>query len=223
MTDNQNNQADPQKNSPSRTKPQQKKYPLWKNILAMAVVMVLFVGGGYWASVIYTRHGEEIAVPNLSGLTVEQAEERLGALGLDGEIQDSVYNQSVANGLVCAQSISPGDKVKQGRTVYLTVSSDMADRLTLPDIADNSSYREATARLSALGFTLTAPEYVQGEKDWVYAVKSNGGNIPAGTKVKITNPITLVIGRGYSGQEEETLSPYGDDSLYTDNEILELF
>ncbi len=221
MTSNQNNPVDSnKKNNATGATPRQKKFPLWKNVIAMVVVLALFIGGGYWASVIYTRHGEEVTIPDLSGLSVEQADEKLGALGLFCQVQDSAYDQSMANGLICAQSLSPGNKVKPGRTIYLTINSDMADRLTLPDIADNSSFREASARLTTMGFTLGAPEYVDGERDWVYAVKCDGRTISAGAKVKLTTPLTLVIGRGYSYSEEEMVS---GDSLSMDEEILELF
>lgn len=224
MTDNQNTPAGQQQPKPNGyPTPKQKKYPLWKNVLAMIILIALLVAGGYWASVIYTRHGEEITIPNLCGLTAQQAADRLNALGLVGEVRDSVYNRSFANGLICAQSIDAGNKVKQGRTIYLTLNSDKADCLTLPDIADNSSYREATARLVALGFTLTAPEYVDGEKDWVYAVKSNGYTIPAGTKVELTSPVTLVVGKGYYNGEEEVMQSYDTDSLSISDDILELF
>ena len=80
--------------------PAKKKYPLWKNVLAMMIVLAVFIACAYWASVIYTRHGDEVEVPNLNGLTVKQAMERLDALELYGEIRDSIYNRDIAPGLV---------------------------------------------------------------------------------------------------------------------------
>ena len=71
-------------------KKKQKKYPLWKNVLAMVVLVALFITGAYWASIFYTRHGKEVAVPDLKGLTVRQAYERLDALELYGEVRDSI-------------------------------------------------------------------------------------------------------------------------------------
>lgn len=225
MTEKQNNIPEinsPRKSADPNTPTRIKKYPLWKNVLAMIIVVALFIIGAYWASIIYTRHGEEITTPNLCNLTTEQALDRLEALGLIGEVRDSVYNRSLAPGLVCAQSVEAGDKVKQGRIIYLTINSDKADCLTLPDIADNSSYREATAKLVALGFTLTAPEYIEGEKDWVYAVKCKGYNIAAGTKVELNEPVTLVVGSGRVIDEEELMQS-GGDTLNMSDDILELF
>ena len=156
--------------------PAKKKYPLWKNVLAMMIVLAVFIACAYWASVIYTRHGDEVEVPNLNGLTVKQAMERLDALELYGEIRDSIYNRDIAPGLVCGQTINAGNKVKIGRTIGLTVNSDHAPTLVLPDVADNMSYREATAKLRSMGFTLGEPEFIDGEKDWVYSVRYKGCN-----------------------------------------------
>ena len=201
-----------------------KKYPFWKNILAMVTLLALFVVGAYWATIIYTRHGEEISMPNLKNVPLNQAMNKLDALGLIGEIRDSVYNHSLQPGVICAQSINAGDKVKQGRIIYLTINSDKAECLTLPDIADNGSYREATAKLIALGFKVTQPEYIEGEKDWVYSVKCKGYNIAAGTKVDINDPVTLVVGNGhFSFGEEEVMPAYDNDSMNINDDILELF
>ncbi|MGN1213518.1 MAG: PASTA domain-containing protein, partial [Bacteroidaceae bacterium] len=173
------------------------KYPLWKNVIAMVLVLVLFLSGAYWATDIYTRHGEEVTVPDLSGQTVSHAEELLEAVGLVATPRDTVYKPSMPTGVVCSQSVAPGTKVKQGRTVYLTLTTNKAETITLPDIADNSSYREATAKLIAMGFNLTPPQFIEGEKDWVYAVKCNGRNVFAGSRIDIDDPLTLVVGSGY--------------------------
>ncbi len=212
--------GDNKKNDSAGKKKRKGKYPLWKNVLAMVLVLCLFVGGGYWGTIKYTRHGEEIGVPPLKGLTVEQAQERLEALGLWGEVRDSIYTNETALGLVCKQSMGAGNKVKQGRIIYLTINSDRSETLILPDVVENSSFREAVAKLKALGFTLTSPEYIDGERDWVYSVKCDGRNISAGTKVNIKDPVTLVVGNGRNMMDEiELFDEYGLDSLGIDMDM----
>lgn len=185
---------------PSRLR--KRKFPLWKNVLAMLIVLALFVYGAYYASNKYTLHGEEVAVPDLTGLTVQQAMERLDALHLYGEVRDSVYKRELAPGLVCSQTQHAGNYVKVGRTVGLTVNSDQAPTLVLPDVADNMSVREATAKLRSMGFTVGEPEYIDGEKDWVYSVKYNGRNVAVGTRIDINEPLHLVVGNGYTIMDE---------------------
>ena len=201
-----------------------KKYPLWKNVLAMIVVITLFVVGAYWASILYTRHGKEVAVPDLTGLTVKQAMERLDVLELYGEIRDSVYNRNLPPGVVCGQSIHAGNKVKIGRTIGITVNTDNAPTLVLPDVADNMSFREATAKLRSMGFTVGEPEYINGERDWVYSVKYKGCNVSVGTRIDVNEPIHLVVGDGrYMMDEIEFEETYGDSVGAIYGDILELF
>ncbi len=200
-----------------------KKYPLWKNVLAMIAVVAVFITAAYWASILYTRHGKEVAVPDLKGLTVRQAYERLDALELYGEVRDSIYNRNIPPGVICDQSVHAGNYVKIGRTIGLTVNSDHAPTLVLPDVADNMSYREAMAKLRSMGFTLGEPEYIEGERDWVYSVKYKGCNVSVGTRIDINEPITLVVGDGHYMMDELEFDAYSDTigSVYGD--ILEIF
>lgn len=68
--------------------------------------------------------------------------------------------------------------------------------ISIPDVIDNSSLREAMAKLTSLGFKLTAPEQVSGEKDWVYGIKVNGINVVTGQKVSVDLPLTILVGNG---------------------------
>ncbi len=63
-----------------------------------------------------------------------------------------------------------GQKVKEGRIIYLTINAINIPLQAVPDVADNSSLRQAEARILASGFKLNDIEYGQA-KDWVYGVK----------------------------------------------------
>lgn len=196
---------------------------MWKNVLAMIIVLAVFVGAAYWGSGIYTRHGQEVAVPDLQGLKADQAIRRLEALGLEGEVRDSIYNRSIDPDVICGQSIRAGNYVKVGRVIGLTINSDHAPSLVLPDIGDNMSLREAEARLKSMGFTLTEPEYIDGERDWVYSVKYKGYSVSAGTRIEISSPVTLVVGNGHSMMDEIEIDDGTGDSAYGGNRTMEGF
>ena len=66
-----------------------------------------------------------------------------------------------------------------GRTIYLTVTTSKVPLVKLPDLIDNSSLRQAEAKLKAMGFKLTEPEYVSGEQDWIYGIKYRGRSLLA--------------------------------------------
>jgi hypothetical protein len=95
--------------------------------------------------------------------------------------------------------------VKGGRTVYITINSLQSPQLAIPDLIDNSSFREAEARLKAMGFCLLEPRRIEGEKDWVYGIQTGGRNVHAGDMVSIESALTLIIGNGLYEDEEDLL------------------
>ncbi len=181
---------------------------LWGNCLGMMAAAVLLVVGALVFLHYYTHHGEAITMPDLRGKDAELAVRKLEALGLRGEVADTGYVRSQPGNIVLEQSIAAGEKIKPGRLISLTINSSGSPMVTLPDVADNSSRREAETRLKTLGFKLGAPEYIEGEPDWVYAVKVGGRTMSAGARVSVDQLVTLVIGNGLTEEEFN-----GNDSL----------
>ncbi len=178
------------------------------------VVIGLCVGLWFWMNK-YTRHGEKVSVPNLKGMLVHDAEYALGRLGLTCVVTDSSYNRSLPAGTVLEQLPVSGSNVKTGRDIYLTINSQQVPTISMPDIADNCSLREAEARLKALGFKLGPTEYVPGDKDWVMGVKWRGNQVYAGDRIPIDEYITLVVGTNDEGGADEEWDEWGTDSLGT--------
>ena len=178
------------------------------NCLGLAGVFLLcIIGAGIFLNQ-YTRHGEAVEIPDLSGQSSDMAIRKLQSLGLDGEVTDTGYVEHLPAGAVLEQSIRPGEKVKPGRQLTLTINAAEPRKVALPDVADNCSRREAEDRLRTLGFRLGATEYIVGDPDWVYGVKVNGREVAAGTRLSVKTPVTLVVGGG--GYEDEY---NGNDSL----------
>lgn len=195
------------------------KFPLWINVGVMVLVVVVVGVIAYICTIQYTRHGEEVTVPDLRGLTVQQAFDKLEALGLEADVRDSVYSKELAPGLVWGQSISANSHVKVGRLIALTINTNDTPTLLLPDVADNSSYEEAAALLKSMGFTLNPPQRIDGNKDWVYSVKYQGRNVAAGTRIRINEPITLVVGNGMMPEETEPVQHHVDSLSYGEDII----
>jgi beta-lactam-binding protein with PASTA domain len=173
------------------------------NLLAMAVVVVLLFLGVKYGLEIYTHHGEGIKVPNIEGMLYTKARSLILEDGLNIVVADSGYNKRLPAHCVLAQNPGEGTMVKSGHTIYVTVNSPSSPTFAIPDIVDNSSYREAEAKLSAIGFRLLPPKYVVGEKDWVYGVMSRGRRLSAGDMVSIDVPLTLIVGSGQYDQNED--------------------
>ena len=173
------------------------------NLLAMALVIVLLCIGVKYGLEWYTHHGEEIKVPNIEGMGIEKARAMLEEEGLLIVVTDSGYNKRMPADCVLSQSPSAGLMVKSGHTIYVIVNSSNSPTLAIPDVVDNCSYREAEAKLVSLGFKVLPPQYVTGEKDWVYGISCNGRKVSVGERVSIEQPLTLLIGSGQYGMDDE--------------------
>lgn len=166
------------------------------NVLAMLTIFVLLCVVAYLSMSIYTRHGEAIEVPNVKGMNIDKAKALFDDLGLELVVSDSGYFSRMPAGQILEQSPKSGLLVKSGHIIYLTVNTGKAESMQIPDLIDNSSYREAEAELKALGFKVYDPILVHGEKDWVYGIVSNGRNVYTGDFVTVDSKIRLQIGNG---------------------------
>jgi beta-lactam-binding protein with PASTA domain len=176
---------------------------LWGNILAMVLVVVALAFGVKYGLDAYTRHGEGIEVPKVEGMVYQNARALMEERGLYLVVTDSGYNKRLPANSILVQNPGPGVKVKQGHTIYVTVNSPSSPSFAIPDLVDNSSFREAEAKLTAIGFKLTPPQQVEGEKDWVYGILCRGRRVSTGDRISIDSPLTLLVGNGHYGAEEE--------------------
>lgn len=179
------------------------------NLLAMLLVVIALMFGVKYGLDWYTHHGEGIKVPKLEGMLYSEAYNMIMAEDLNIVVSDSGYNKRLPANCILSQNPGPGMMVKAGHTVYVSVNSPSSPSFAIPDVVDNSSYREAEAKLMALGFKLLPPQMVEGEKDWVYGILCKGRRVSAGDHVSIDSPLTLMIGSGQYdvGEEIEYIEP----------------
>ena len=164
----------------------------WLNLVAMIIVVIAIALGTLQWLDNYTRHGEAVVVPNVKGLPMRQAENEIYKQSLKAVAIDSSYVKGMPPGAILEQNPAGGSKVKKGRTVYLTINMDSAPKVSVPDIMDNSSLRQAEAKLRAL-----------------YSVTYKGRTLNAGDKVPHEALLTLHVG---NGNDELT-----NDSTLTDS------
>jgi beta-lactam-binding protein with PASTA domain len=188
------------------------KFLFW-NLIAMALVVILLVVGVNYGLDWYTHHGESIRVPNIEGMRITKAREMMEECGLEIVVTDSGYNKRLPADCVLTQSPGAGLTVKSGHTIYVTINSSNSPSVAIPDVVDNCSYREAEAKLISLGFKVLPPQYVTGEKDWVYGVSCNGRKVSTGERISIEQPLMLLVGSGQYGADEELNVIGGDDAM----------
>ena len=191
------------------------------NLLAMAVVIILLCLGVKYGLDLYTHHGEGIKVPKVEGMSYTDARILIEQDGLTIMVTDSGYNKRLPAHCILAQNPGEGTMVKAGHTVYVTVNAPSSPTFAIPDIIDNSSYREAEAKLTAMGFKLLPPKRVTGEKDWVYGIISRGRRVSTGDLISIDAPLTLMIGSGTYDKEDyvEYVDDYQAPLVSTDDDV----
>lgn len=160
----------------------------------------------------YTLHGQAIAVPDICNMQLDDAIEKLRAENLDFEIVDYKFVKGAKENQVLEIRPAAGEKVKKGRKIELTMSSEHEPMQVLPEIIDNCSLREAEARLRAAGFKLSPNVEVPGEKDWVYSLMLGKDTLRNGMKIPVGSTVTLLIGSGE--EEKESDEPQIDNSWF---------
>lgn len=186
------------------------------NLLGMALVVVVLCLIVKFGLAVYTHHGEGIAVPDLKGMSYHKARLLLEENQLNIVVSDSGFVKTMPADCVLAQTPGFGSKVKSGHTIYVTVNSPSSPTFAIPDIVDNSSFREAEAKLMAMGFRLTEPQQVVGEKDWVYGIICRGRRVSNGDRVPIDYPLTLMIGTGTYDEEDAALDEFVEPTYEAD-------
>lgn len=184
-----------------------KKHPIVANILLICIVGVLLVVIAMWFLNMWTAHGQVQVVPNVRSMSVGEAGSVLANCNLRVEVADSVYDGDVARGAVVEQVPPAGNRVKPGRTVFLTINAYSPRQVTLPELV-GSSVRQARASLQSMGFQDIREVRVPSDyKDLVLAIKSMGVALRAGTKLPLDATIVIEVGEGYD--------PYAaiDDSI----------
>ena len=97
-------------------------------VAALLILFALYKCTFSWLDS-YTNHGQEIVVPDLSGMTPLEASQILAKQSLKYEVVDSVFMKGKSLGAIVEQTPQPGEKIKADRTVYLIVNSSSINQI----------------------------------------------------------------------------------------------
>ncbi|MFZ4863756.1 PASTA domain-containing protein [Sphingobacterium sp. Mn56C] len=170
-------------------------------IFLIATIIALFLLI-YFGLKIYTKHGDALEVPVLKGLSIEEAKNTLAKAGLAYKI-DSVYQMDAKPGLVIEQDPEASALVKGGRTIYLTIITQVAPEVSFPQVVEKNLI-EASAILRNHSLKVGDTVYVNDiARDVVLDVKFGGQSIKPGRMISKGSTITLVLGNGRGANEVE--------------------
>jgi beta-lactam-binding protein with PASTA domain len=159
-------------------------------IVALAAVIVLFS----FALNLLTNHNRVITVPDLTGMTVEEAHRAASSVGVKTGIMDSVFVKRMARGAVFSQNPKAGERVKKGRRIFLTINSVTARKVRMPNLV-GYSMRQAKAELNAKGLNLGKLIYVSDiATNNVLKQLYHNMDIRPGTSIESGSDIDLQVG-----------------------------
>ena len=110
-----------------------------KTILLAAIVLAVYLFLSMVFTGWYTRHGQSIKVPKVSGMPIENATELLDDNDLELVIIDSVYNEDMKPNTIVEQDPLPDLNVKPGRKIYVTVNTGIVPKVKMPKLINGSS------------------------------------------------------------------------------------
>ena len=163
---------------------------------AFAIILIVGFGALQFLG-IYTRHGDEITVPNLAKLKPEVAAQKLEELGLEMVILDTIdFNKDFPPFSVVAQDPISSSHVKEGRKVYVKINAKSFSSIRLPNLVDNT-FRFALSRIEAIGLVKGEVRYEPHlAKDVVIQIEQEGRILKEGDKVLKNSKIDFVLGDG---------------------------
>lgn len=183
-----------------------KKHYILKHILLLLIVIIaLFAGLIFWLED-YTRHGEQKLVPDVIGMTEENAATLILGRELNYDIVDSVFRTGALPGAVVDQDPKAGSFVKKERKIYLIVNAKSAQMTPLPEVID-LSLRQAQALLIGADFKIKEVVYKPSDyRDLVLEVQYNGKKVEAGEEIPTSSELILNVGDGGIKIEADTIA-----------------
>ena len=163
-------------------------------LMAIVVTAVIFILTILFLR-LFTRHGREIEMPSYAGRSAQELTQHGRSEGFVFVVNDELYENGATPGTVLKQNPLPGEKVKRGRKVYLTVAAAEPPTIKMLELRD-LSLRQAQIMIESQGLVLDKMiEKPSPYENVVLEVLYKGHSIAQGTPIKQGEKITLVVGK----------------------------
>lgn len=166
------------------------------HLLIIIALIVIIIEAAFISLKGYTRHAEEIIVPDFVGLDcdsiMEAYQDEYHFIMLD-----SIYSKVFSEGSIYQQDPLPNSKVKKGRNMYLVKVSEAPEKVAMPNLR-NLSLRQALVSLKANGLKVSELEFVEHfAKNAIVDQKFEGKIVEPGTEIIKCSEIKLLVGYGH--------------------------
>jgi serine/threonine-protein kinase len=155
---------------------------VFATVVGLAVAAVVF-----WYALVHTVHRGTLALPDLRGESLEQAERIAHDLGIAVSLEEpGVFSAATPSGSIAVQEPPPGFHVKVGSSVTVRLSLG-SERVAVPNVI-GESLQGAVRGLEQLGLTAGRRLEVDGETggDRILATQPGvGTEVPPATAVDL--------------------------------------
>jgi len=192
------------------------KRKLLRKILFIFIGFILFIILiDQLAMPLYTKHGKEYELPDVTEKALTEAVELLEGEGFDPVIADSVYDANYSPGVVIRQNPSPYTLVKKGRRIYL-VTSIGEKPIYMPNLI-GATLKDAEFRLKdqSLALNRTIYEFSEFYPNGVVINQS----VPAGEDIERNQRINITISLGPPPTSQEVPNLVGKSMTYVRKEL----
>lgn len=159
---------------------QQKSF--WRHVLLLIIVLgiCIFLTSMWLRS--YTRHGQQIELPDYTGELLEDAEKDAKSRSFRLEVMDSLHIVGRRAHEIIRQNPAPHSTVKETRTIYVTVTKSTAELIPLsrfPDLYGKKYDRkkEELEKAFQIQCDIIGKQYDPGAPDYILAVVYQGDTI----------------------------------------------
>lgn len=160
-------------------------------------------------NVIVSKGPEEKIIPNLAGMSLLEAQNKLMTIGVRiGKVENKIIPNVMTDNKVYSQSIAPNTKVTTDMIVDLVIAKKEEDNIEVPNLA-GLKLEEIKTTLSSQGLELGTINYE--ETDKVDAGKVISQSINSGNKVKGNTKINVVLAK-----ELPRSKPNSKESVFID-------
>jgi D-alanine-D-alanine ligase len=170
-----------------------------KNCLGLFAFFGGFFLLTFWWLKCYTNHGESLQVPNYVGMGIREASQKAKNRDFEVLINDSTYVPGRPPGEVLAQNPKAESRVKEGRTIYFTITKNNPDIIQMPELVGSDDYDLYSRKCSRLGLKprILARVADKAAPNTILAVLYRGdtitNDIRYGYKVEMGGTIDFVI------------------------------
>ncbi len=108
----------------------------------------------------YTRHGKMLPVPDFAGLDVAEAQRAAKESSMEIVVRDSIWLDNKRGGIVLEQDPKEGSFVKSDRKIYVRISREKPDEVSLPELAGADHFDQYRRLLNQRNLKLKIKERV---------------------------------------------------------------